>query len=193
MVSVFISHKGSCEASFIDAVVKLHIWGCLLCLWRQCDRVEREVLMEESGVSEHLGGHQDLRERVNCAGSHGRALTLVSFTKGVSPPQRSTLYIWSLKPWSSQRKSAWSETQQLCIHFLWEQNKKMDSRGVDLITCTRLPLTSKHLNTQSHEKCLYVSPSNPGLSRSRVTCPAALPDTSGHQRVNMPPHQAMKT
>lgn len=63
-------------------------------MWRED---ESAGYMEESGVSEHPGGHQDLRERVCHAGSHGRALTLVSFTKGVSPPQRSTLYTRSLK------------------------------------------------------------------------------------------------
>ena len=72
----------------------LYRWCCESPSLRRCSCVEREnTSTEESGVSEHSGGHQDLTYLCVCsAGSRGRALTLVSFTKGVSPPQRSALY-----------------------------------------------------------------------------------------------------
>lgn len=75
--------------------------------------------MEGSGVPEHSGGHQDFRECVHCAGSHGRALTLVSFTKGVSPPQRPAPYTWAIKTLTFTKK--WhirnSRVMHLCFNF----------------------------------------------------------------------------
>lgn len=128
------------------------------------------------------------------ARSHGRALTLVSFTKGVSPPRRPTLHTWSLKAWGSQKNGQKHDRAECCSsasHFLWthrEQNKRktrLSGRIKSVWSHAHLFLpTSQH--TPSREKCLCASPSNPGLSRSPVTCPVALPDTHGHQLVIRP-------
>lgn len=75
--------------------------------------------MKGNEVPEHSGEHQDFRECVECAESQGRALTLVSFTKGVSPPQRPALYTWSLKTlmFTEERCIRNSTVLHLCFHF----------------------------------------------------------------------------
>lgn len=88
----------------------------------------------------------------------------------------------------------------LCIHFLWIYKRDKESKRRKwtlsenpdvLITCTPLPTTSLFHHTLTCENCL--SPSNLSVSRSLATCPTMLPDTHGHQTVNMPPHQALET
>lgn len=108
---------------FFHRFTEDYIWACID-PWEGYDCVGRET----------LGGHQHLRERVWRAGSHGGALTLVSFTKGVSPPQRSTLNTRPLRPWGSQKNGALSETQQtdglpVNLDTNREQNKESDSQG----------------------------------------------------------------
>lgn len=72
----------------------------------------REILttlshLKESEVSDNSGGRQYVREPGRRAASRGGALTLVSFAKGVSPPQRSTL---NIRPPQTLRF-----TQQKCL------------------------------------------------------------------------------
>lgn len=129
---------------------------------------ERKHSTEESGVSEHLIWRQDLTECVCSAGSRGRALTLVSFTKGVSPPQRCALY--TLVP-QTLKFTKWRGS----LLFLRTQSEsKTTEREFDHVHTS--PSDVQRLKrTQSREKCLYVSSSSPGLSRSPVTWPRGAP------------------
>ncbi|TNN81706.1 hypothetical protein EYF80_008152 [Liparis tanakae] len=83
-------------------------------------------------------------------------------------------------------------TEKRPVRNTAELNNNMDPYS--LTTGVTSPPPNLHcLKTQSREKSLDSSPSGLGLSRSPVTCPAALPDTRGHQIVNLPPHQATET
>lgn len=157
--------------------------------------------MEESGVSEHSGGRQDIRER---AGSHGRALTLVSFTKGGIPTTEVlTLHLLPqtlgfTKKCPIRNTAEWRCSASISSVYMErqrEQNKKTDSQG-----------ESWQLDH------MYASPSNfqrlnpQRVMRSVWTCHLGTPVSTVpqlpaqqcflihmYQLANMPPHQAMKT
>lgn len=131
------------KLSFIDAAVKVHLEFVLPVetMWLCGERNTNE----SAGVSEHSGEHEDLRELVHRAGSRGRALTLVSFTKGVSPPQRSALSTRSFTPWGSQKKGPHQKHSRdaALLPFLLKTQREQNN---SLSTCTPLPPTSS-LNT----------------------------------------------
>lgn len=82
--------------------LKLFHGSCWMNLWRW----KYNSHMAGCGAPERSSGPQGFGECVHGAGSRGGALTLVSFTKGVSPPPRPTRHTWSLKPWGSPSKAA---------------------------------------------------------------------------------------
>lgn len=115
------------------------------------------------GVSEHSGEHQDFREWVQREGSPGRALTLVSFTKGVSP----TRGLYALPgPWNPVVGRS-----RALLPF--PPRAKQQHKPLEFDHRYAPPSNFQGLKTQR----LDASPSNSGLSRSPVTCPTALPDT----------------
>lgn len=156
---------------FFHRFTENYIWACID-PWEGYDCVGRET----------LGGHQHLRERVWRAGPHGGALTLVSFTKGVSPPQRPTLNTRPLRPWGSQKTVPCQKLTGFRLIWIQRESKTrkvtLRENPVSAITCTPPPPTSNvSSHTPSRERCLYASSSDSGLSRSPVTCPAALPES----------------
>lgn len=130
-----------------------------------------------------LSGYQDFTERVHCAGSFDRALTLVSFTKGVSPPQRPALYTWLFKAWASHgacSASISSKRDTDFFFFVWFfEYVHTSSSSVHFLNAHRGVRNAwmRHLATS-----VSVVP--------QFTCPTVLPDA--HQLVNTPPSSGNK-
>lgn len=141
----------SFKTHFLD-VVKGRLWA-----WFYGERLKHGGKKSFWTLSE--GGHQGFRECVHGAGSHGGALTLVSFTKGVSPPERPT------------RSHPVPQTLTLTKEEPRHKHPPISSECWRRAKQQMLLLKSQH--TPGLEKCLDASPSISGPSQSPLTCPAA--------------------
>lgn len=116
---------------------------------------------------------------------------MVSFAKGVSPPQRSALY--NRPPQTlrlTQKKCLVRNTADLPASISYEYKRATQEKR----TRARLSVQPHTAHTPSGDRCQNASSSNAGLSLSPVTCPAVctLMATHGHRMASKPSHQTLK-